>query len=115
MTKPADGTAKARKHITERAHEAFKCDMCAGSGQIMFYGRNFGPCTRCKGAGHDTEAAEKAADFAESERKEAREECARAVCVACRTGARLIHTKDGIFTHEEGRCEASEIWKLGER
>lgn len=48
-------------------------------------------------------AAEKAA------RKEERELCCKDVCVACRTGARLIHTDAGSYTHEEGYCVAAAI------
>ena len=45
------------------------------------------------------------ARFAESER----EQCCKDVCVACRTGARLILTDAGTYTHEEGYCRAAAI------
>lgn len=71
------------REMRERAIEAFKCDMCAGSGQLMHYGRNHGPCHKCHGVGHDAEGAEKAVAFAASERDAERERCCRDVCQFC--------------------------------
>ena len=64
-----------------------------------------------------------AAAYAASAIKEAREECARAVCLRCRDRDLAYPAKlvDGQWTHSytsstaTAPCLAAPIWKLGER
>lgn len=97
------------REMRERAIEAFKCDMCAGSGQLMHYGRNHGPCHKCQGIGHDAEGAEKAAAFAAAERDTAAEECCKDVCEQCAAGMPVKQFESGLAHINTMPCKAAAI------
>jgi len=104
MTKPADErTAKEREQLRERAKKyAKEHDWWDDSDPVV----------------------DDLTDFAESERssaiKEAREECARAMCETCANGDEPVKTDvgwchAGVMPGEYVFCSAQEIRALGER
>ncbi len=113
MTKPADVTAKAR--------EQFKCIQCAGSGRVMMGALTSAVCPKCDGFCSKrltlSEIVEALASERSSAIKEAREDCARAVCVACAQGAEVERVNDSYWLHPKTaighyRCTAAGIRDL---
>lgn len=104
----------SEKGIRELAKEKFACSQCHGSRRVVTIGGIEAECKACRGFGIWGITIEEIAAFAES----IVEQCCKDVCVACRTGARLIHTEAGNYTHEEGYCVADAIrsrWQRGEQ
>jgi hypothetical protein len=112
MTKPADGrTAKAREWLNKKhftADSGLTLDCLALMPDSHALGITIG------------QLAQILAAYGSSAIKEAREECARAVCQACRRGKVPVLQKDlwihtAVDTDELVVCGANCIRALGER